>query len=215
MSRIIAVVGESGSGKSTSMRNLNPQTSVILSPITKELPFQGEWSKENKNYFQDLKAPGIATYLTNISEKAKDVKVVVIDDFQYLMATEFMARAYEKGYDKFTEMAKNTYEVIMHAKKLRDDLNIYFLTHSESDGDSRVMKTLGKLLREKITLEGLFTVVLFTSVDNGEYQFQTQTDGMTTAKSPIGMLESIEPNDLVVIDKKIREYYAPKKNKKN
>lgn len=137
---------------------------------------------------------------------------------QYVMAFEFMRRATEKGYDKFTEMAKQVTDIIQKADTLRDDLNVIFMTHSENKGSDLTpmykIKTIGKLLDEKITIEGLFDIVLFTHViekdaENGEYDytFLTNTNGACIAKSPKGMFESLNiPNDLQLVLDKIYEY---------
>ena len=209
MSNIIAIVGESGSGKSTSMRNLDPKTTVVLSPIDKPFPFRSKFSKKEKNYFGNLNAKDMIKLMNNISEKGEAVKTIVIDDFQYLMAVEFMNRSAELGYQKFTDIGKNAYDVIRATGGLRDNLNIYFLSHlelSDNTGKSKI-KTIGKMLDDKITLEGLFTIVLFTKVESGGYSFVTQSDGSTTAKSPMGMFDEEIDNDLALVDKTIREYY--------
>jgi energy-coupling factor transporter ATP-binding protein EcfA2 len=210
MSNIIAIVGESGSGKSTSMRNLDPAKTVILSPISKPLPFKGKkYSKESKNYFENVNALQVRTLMQNISQKAPDVNTIIIDDFQYLMSSEFMARAKEVGYNKFTDIGKNAYDVVVGATQLRDGINVYFLCHEELSENSgrRKIKTIGKMLDEKITLEGLFTIVLFTDVSKGSYTFITQSDGTTTAKSPLDMFPLQVENDLNLINEKIKEYY--------
>jgi hypothetical protein len=209
MSKIIAIVGESGSGKSASMRNLKPESTVIISPIQKDLPFkQTGYSEKAKNLFHNLRGGHVLAYLQSISEKAPHVNVVVIDDFQYIMGTAFMDRAKEKGYEKFTEIGKTAYDLIVGAQNLRDDLNVYFLAHEDqADNGRRKIKTIGRMLDDKITLEGLFTTVLFTKIENGGYSFVTQSDGMTTAKSPMGMFELEIDNDLAQVDNIIRKYY--------
>lgn len=210
MSRIIAIVGESGTGKSTSMRNLDPKQTVILSPIKKTLPFKGKYSLKNKNMFDGLDSTQLCQYMQNISQKNKAVNTIVIDDFQYVMGVEFIERAEETGYNKFTQIAQHAYDVIATAMVLRDDLNIYFLTHEErlEGSGKRKIKTIGKMLDEKITLEGLFTIVLFSGTDGEEYYLETQSDGFTTAKSPMGMFETQRiDNDLAEINKVLTKYY--------
>ena len=117
-------------------------------------------------------------YLDRISLNAPHIKTIIIDDSQYLMGHEFMSRALEKGFDKFTEIGKKYYDLIMFCKGLRSDLNIYFLSHvDESDSGNTKMKTIGRMLDDKICLEGLFTITLETYVDNGNYYFLTQNSG--------------------------------------
>ena len=137
---------------------------------------------------------------------------LVIDDGQYIMATEFMSNAMVKGYDKFTLMAKNIWDVLSLATKLRGGLKVFFLTHEEeTNTGERKMKTLGKLLDEKITPEGLSAIVLYGDVVNDEqkrtYYFSTQSDGYTNAKSPFDMFPQKIPNDLQLISQRIDEYY--------
>jgi len=138
--------------------------------------------------------------------------------FQYIMSTEFMNRANEQGWQKFTDIAKHVWDIITTAKSLREDLKVFILSHdeiiTENFAPKRKIKTIGKLLDDKVTLEGLFTVVLFTNVSKDKeknelaYTFITQNDGTTTAKSPRGMFETLNiPNDLAAIVKKINDYY--------
>lgn len=121
-----------------------------------------------------------------------------------------MKRAMERGFDKFTEMAQHYYDIIKYAQSLREDLNIIFLSHSErkDDGSTKV-KTIGKLLDEKVTIEGLFTVVLNTKIEDGNYYFETQNNGFNTRKSPKGMFKEYKiPNDLKLVVDKVNEYYG-------
>ena len=144
------------------------------------------------------------------------IKYVIIDDFQYFMAFEAMDRAKEKGYEKFTEMAQHAYSVMKNAMNLRDDLYIIVSTHSENMGDKinpyYKIKTLGKMLDSVITLEGLFTYVFFTVIDKDEenkpcYKFKTNSDGTCTAKSPMGLFDTLLiDNDLDMVIKRIKEY---------
>lgn len=142
--------------------------------------------------------------LKNTSKKA-----IVVDDAQYIMANEFMRRATERGYDKFTEIAFHMWDIVESVKDLPADTVVYFLSHidRDSEGNEKV-KTIGKLLDEKITLEGMFTIVLKTNVSDGQYTFLTQNSGKDTVKSPIGLFGSYAiENDLKYVDEKIRNYY--------
>lgn len=224
MSEIIAIVGQTGTGKSTSVESLNPKETVIIGIINKPLPFKG-WKKnyttgirEGGNFIISHDADTIVKVLKFISESRPDVKQIIIDDFQYLMSTEFMNRSNEQGWQKFTDIAKHVWDVINTAKSLRDDLKVFFLTHDEfileNYEPKRKIKTIGKLLDDKVTLEGLFTIVLFTDVSKNkdskllDYRFITQNDGTTTCKSPKGMFEELTiPNDLSFVLSKIDEYY--------
>jgi len=204
MATKILIIGNSGTGKSTSMRNLPPDKTKIIRVVKKRLPFKetGMAIADSSDYFT------IQNILQNSTEP-----IIVIDDVQYLLATEFMSRATEKGYDKFTLLAQNFWKLLIAIDALPDHKTVYLLSHLENDGEREKFKTIGKLLDEKITIEGLFTIVLKTEVKNGapeseKYFFATQNNGKDTVKSPIGLFaEGSIPNDLAVIDKRIRDFY--------
>jgi hypothetical protein len=197
----VLIIGESGSGKSASLRNFEPKEIGIINVAGKPLPFKSDLKKVTVNT-DDYKR--IDTAL-----KGAKSKTIVIDDCQYLLANEFMRRGSERGYDKFTEIATNLWNLIRSINDLPDDVIVYFLGHTEVGSDGRTrFKTIGKLLDEKITVEGMFTVVLITTAADGKYGFRTQTNGADVAKSPMGMFETVEiDNDLKYVDQKIREYY--------
>ena len=226
MAEMIAIVGESGTGKSTSIRNLNPAETFIISTTGKRPGIKGALKKYPNftktdsgytgNFVTTANVDKIDTILKYINTKRPDVKVVVIDDFQYVMAFEAMDRAGDKGYDKFTQMAQHAYQVLKSAMNLRDDLYVVVSTHSENTGD-RInpyykMKTLGKMLDNTITLEGLFTYVFFTAIQrdddgNPSYKFMTNSDGTTTGKSPMGLFNDLYiDNDLKLVIDRIEEY---------
>lgn len=209
---LIMVIGKSGRGKSTSLRNLDPAHTLIISVIGKPLPFpNGIDYVEGENLVIQSNPDSIRRVM-NEANKDPEVHSIVIDDAQYIMATEFMDKAMVKGYDKFTLMARNIWEILVLSTKLRPGLKIYFLTHEEeTNTGERKMKTLGRLLDDKITPEGLSTIVLYADVigerDNRKYIFTTQSDGYTNAKSPFGMFPPQIPNDLDVVSRRIDEYY--------
>ncbi len=196
----VMILGQSGSGKSTSMRNFKKGELGIVNVMRKPLPFRTEIKPFNSdNYMQ----------IEEVLKKATS-KSVVIDDCQYLMANEFMRTAKQTGYQKFTDIALNFWALISTViDELPDDVIVYFMGHTEADANGNIkLKTIGKMLDEKITIEGMFTIVLRTQVADGKYTFRTQTDGMDTVKSPMGLFETIEiENDLKFVDDKIREYY--------
>ena len=225
---MIAIVGESGSGKTTSIRNLSPEETFIISTTGKRPGIKGakkkypdfKINKETKemssNFYTSSNIESIKQMMKIVNVKMPNVKVLVIDDFQYLQAFEAMARVDEKGYGKFTDMAKHAYEALKTGMDMRDDLFIVVSTHSENTGDNLnpyyKIKTQGKMLDSVITLEGLFTYVLFTKVvkddsDAVQYKFLTNSDGTCTAKSPMGLFEDLLiDNDLDYVIKKIKEY---------
>ena len=196
------ILGESGTGKSASLRNFQPGEVAIINGAGKPLPFRTRLKTYISDDYNQVTA-AIRGYV------GKGAKSIVIDDSQYLMADEFMRRAKENGFQKFTDIGKNYFDLISLVKTLPDDRIVYFLSHLTTDDQGRERcKTIGKLLDEKITVEGLFTIVLKTQVKDGHYYFSTQNNGMDTVKSPIGMFEdSLTENDLKTIDLTIREYY--------
>tara|TARA_R110000751_G_scaffold73636_1_gene148884 strand:- start:134 stop:781 length:648 start_codon:yes stop_codon:yes gene_type:complete len=214
MATPIMIVGESGTGKSTSMRNLSPESTAIIQVINKRLPFKNNFQRRTADNPQ-----GTLMVSDNAAMISKAVigfakygfENIIIDDFQYLMANEFMKRSEEKGFQKFNDIAKNAWSVIRAAQSVPENACIYFITHSQvDDAGITKAKTVGKLLDDKITLEGLFTMVLGSYRDNdGNYRFHTQNNGSNTVKSPMGMFdsESID-NDLQQITLKINEYYG-------
>lgn len=202
MGKKVLILGASGTGKSASMRNFSKDEILIINVAGKDMPFKepkGGFEKLNTDQYRDIKRA-----MTNTKKK-----VIVIDDCQYLMANEFMRRATEKGYDKFTEIAQNFWDLQQAISKLPEDVVVYEISHTERDQDgNEKMKTIGKMLDEKITVEGMFSIVLKTVVNDGNYYFQTQNSGKDTCKSPIGLFNSmLIENDLKKVDNAIRDYY--------
>lgn len=224
MSNLIAVVGNSGSGKSTSIRTLNPSETFIINVASKPLPFKGWkskyniWNKDNPtgNFINTSDIDQISKILPYINNKRPEIKNVILEDSQYLMAFEAMDRAKEKGFEKFTDIGQKFYSILKAGILMRDDLNVIVLCHSENVGDGLnpiyKIKTIGKMLDNIITVEGLFTYVLFTSIQIDEnnqpsYHFITQSDGTNTAKTPLGCFDTLLiPNDLQFVIDKINEF---------
>lgn len=225
MAELVAIVGQSGTGKSTSVRSLDPKSTVIINVIGKALPFRGwigSYNPEKKiseggNYFEGDRTGDIIKILQYINEKRPEVTTIVIDDCQFTMSYEFFRRAKEKGYEKYTDIGVNMFQLLDAAKKLRKDLKVYTLFHEETVAEGfnkkRKIKTIGTMVDNYLTIEGLCTVILFTQVEyddkekRGEYSFITQTDGSTTAKSPDGMFKDNKiPNDLSIVNEAIDNY---------
>ena len=228
----LCIYGESGTGKSTSLRNMNPEETFIISTTGKPLPFRA-WRKKYKNlvierdeknkiksvsgnYYISSNWEQIINILKIINKLMPHIKVVVLDDMQYILSYEFVDRATEVGYTKFSELAQHLMEILRYAETMREDCTMCFLTHSENVGTEidpkYVIKTVGKLLAEKVTLEGLFTYIFCTKVEEGddgkmEYKLVTNNDGKCLAKTPMDMFEELEiDNDLAKILEVIKEY---------
>ena len=224
----LCIYGESGTGKSTSLRNMNPETTFIISTTGKPLPFRAWKSKYKKftfnketkeasgNYYVQSNWEQIIKILKIINKLMPHIKTVVLDDMQYILSYEFVDRATEVGYTKFSEIAQHLMEILRYAEQMREDCTMCFLTHSENVGTEidpkYVIKTVGKLLAEKVTLEGLFTYIFCTKVEEGDdgkmqYKLITNNDGKCLAKTPMDMFEDMEiDNDLNEILKVIDNY---------
>lgn len=195
----VLVLGDSGSGKSTSMRNFSEDEVGIFNVASKPLPFRKNMKKVDgatyQKIFKGLSAPKLKTY--------------VIDDSQYLMAFEMFSKAKETGYGKFTDMALNFYNLVQFViQQTPPDVIVFFLHHVQKSDYGIKAKTVGKMLDDQLTLEGLFSIVLMAKCDSGRYYFQTHNGGYDTVKSPMGMFESDEiDNDLKLVDQTIREYW--------
>lgn len=210
MSYATLIIGESGTGKTCSLRNLDPGKTLLIQPTRKPLPFRNTEWKERLS----AKSGG-NIFVTSDSNKIiramfkSTAEIIIVDDWQYILANQFMARRTEKSYDKFSDIGGAGFDIAKAASELAPHKRVYILAHSNTDefGKTRI-KTLGKLLDDKIVIEGMFTTVLRTHVENNEYFFSTHNNGHDTVKSPLGMFSSdLIPNDLAEVDKTICNYY--------
>jgi hypothetical protein len=215
MSIATLIIGESGTGKSTSMRNLKPEETLLIQAVKKPLPFR------SKDWKPAVKGEGGSVFVTDESAKIAaamertEKPIIVVDDFQYVLANEFMRRVTDNetgnsAFAKYNEIARHAWDVLMKAAGLPDHKRVYILSHTSTDDFGKTkIKTIGKLLDEKIVLEGLVTIVLRTMKVNDKYVFSTQNNGSDTVKSPIGLFDSdhIE-NDLQAVDNAICDYYG-------
>ena len=206
MAQKILIMGESGTGKSTSLRNLDPEITAVVNPVGKPLPFKssnGKFTMLNN----ETKYGNITAWLKGQAKAGK--KILIVDDFQYLLSIPYMNRIHEGGWDKWNDFGDDYFKLIDVCADLPADVRVYYLSHCETlDNGITTIKLIGKLLREKITIEGLFTIVLRTSVIDQKYFFLTQNSGKDTVKSPMGMFsEYAVENDLAYIDDKVCNYY--------
>lgn len=211
MSYACLILGESGTGKTCSLRNLDPKNTLLIQPVRKPLPFRSTGWKEikQKGDGNNILVCSNPQAIINCMH-ASPFDVIVVDDWQYILASMYMAARNVKGFDKFTEIGGAGFDIAKAASELGENKRVYVLAHTTSDefGNTRI-KTLGKLLDDKIVVEGMFTTVLRTHVENGRYLFSTQNSGSDTVKSPMGMFSKqyIE-NDLAAIDRVICDYYG-------
>ena len=196
----VLILGESGSGKSASLRNFEPADVSIFNVAAKPLPFKKKLPVKSTSDY------GIIQQGIQASQK----KSFVIDDSQYLLCFESFAKAKEIGYGKYTDMALHFYNLVQFViRQTPPDVIVYFLHHTEADSSTGKVKakTMGKMLDNQLTLEGLFSIVLMCYTDGKKHVFVTQSDGFTTAKSPMEMFPAEIDNDLKAVDQAIRSYY--------
>ena len=220
-SKLIGIVGATGTGKSTSIKHLNPKETYIINVAKKELPFKGSeklYNAEAKNYKEVDDANEITRLLRTISDKAPHIKNIIIEDSNYIMGFAIVSKATEVGFTKFSIMARDMVELFREARKLRDDLKVFYFTHPETieDGGEIIgykIKTAGKLIDNQIVLEGLLTVCLYTHVEENKdgsstYSLLTNRYRKYPAKSPDGMFADIKiPNNLQTVVDTIDNYY--------
>lgn len=200
----VLIIGKSGSGKSASMMNLDPAKTALISVLGKPLPFKGKF---------DQVVTDDAAKIVGIVKAAKR-NIVVIDDVGYTMTNMFMRDHAAGGggnavFSLYNNIGDKFWNMIEAVRKIPEDKRVYFIMHEEQNDFGNVRpKTIGKMIDEKVCLEGMFTIVLRCIVSNGKHVFRTQSDGMDVAKTPIGMFDDLEiPNDLAMVDKAICEYY--------
>jgi len=213
MATVTFILGVSGTGKSTAMRNLAPAETLLIQALRKSLPFKGKplgWDYlSSENPKGNMLVSDKADYIISAMQRTRR-KIIVLDDFQYIMGNEFMRRNDEKGYDKFNDIGRHAWDILNAATELPRDVRVYIMSHTEeTDAGKSKMKTIGKMLDDKICLEGMVSIVLQTEVIDREHLFVTQNNGRTTVKSPMGLFDAdMIPNDLAAVDAAIADYYS-------
>lgn len=211
MSIAILILGQSGTGKTASLRNLDPSHTLLIQSIRKPLPFRSAW-KPISDHGNVIVSDNSALICNAMRKTSREV--IVIDDFQYTMSNEFMRRVTDNetgnsAFQKYNEIAKSAWDILNCAASLADNKRVYILSHTQVDDAGNVkIKTIGKLLDEKITIEGMVSIVLRTAIINDNFMFATKNSGHDTVKTPIGLFaDEFIDNDLAVIDTEIYKYY--------
>ena len=210
MSTATLIIGDSGAGKSTSMQHMNPDEVLLIQAIKKPLPFRSNgWkpvTRENPTgaiFVTD----NVDTIIKAMQRTTK--KIIVVDDWNLTMTNEYMRRSTETGFQKFSDIGRGAWNLMMAASALPDDVRVYMLGHTEQNDQGHTKaKTIGKMIDQTCPIESMFTIVLRAAIFNSQHLFYTQSNGQDTCNSPIGLFaEQAIPNDLASIDAAICEYY--------
>ena len=204
----VLIIGKSGSGKSASLRNFDPNRVALINVLGKPLPFKGKFNQFVTDDYTKIK-----NAVSSVASK-KERDVVVIDDAGYLITNMFMRGHSSAGsgngvFTLYNAIGDHFWGLVEHVRNMPSDIRVYFIMHEDVNDFGQVKpKTIGKLIDEKVCLEGMFTICLRCMISDGKHVFRTQSDGSDVAKSPIGMFEELEiDNDMSVVDQKICEYY--------
>lgn len=203
----ILIIGKSGSGKSASMRNLDPKRVALINVLGKPLPFRGKFTQIVTDDYSK-----VATSITSAAKNGRDI--IIVDDAGYLITNMFMRGHSNAGagngvFSLYNSIGDHFWNLIDLIRAEPSDARVYLVMHEEMNDFGQVKpKTIGKLIDEKVCLEGMFTICLRCMISDGKHIFRTQSDGMDVTKSPMGMFEELEiDNDLNMVDQKICEYY--------
>lgn len=210
MSTGVLIIGSSGMGKSSSMRNLDPSETLLIQPVKKMLPFPGsdKWTVFDPATRQgNVVVTDDTSLISSLIKKTKK-KIIIVDDYQFVLMNEFMRRSKERGFDKFTEIAHHSWQLLLDLHESDESKTVYIMWHPDYMDDGRmVCKTAGKLLQEKIEPPSMVSICFIAVKNDGKHVFQTQSNGQDPAKTPMGMFDDMYiDNDLKMIDDRIREY---------
>lgn len=203
----ILIIGKSGSGKSASLRNLDPNRVALVNVLGKPLPFRGKFAQVVTDDYNK-----VAACISSAPKKGRDI--IIVDDAGYLITNMFMRGHSNAGagngvFTLYNSIGDRFWNLIEAIRAEPSNARVYLIMHEDMNDFGQVKpKTIGKLIDEKVCLEGMFTICLRCMISDGKHVFRTQSDGMDVAKSPIGMFEELEiDNDLNYVDQKITEYY--------
>lgn len=200
----VLIIGKSGTGKTSSLRNFDSKDLGIINVLGKPLPFKNDFKTIVTDDYTKIKQALLSS----------KVKTLIIDDAGYLITNQFM-RGHSGGkggaiFDLYNQMGDNFWDLIRFIQiQLPEDKIVYLTMHEDKNevGDIKP-KTIGKMLDDKVCIEGMFTIVLRSLKNEGKYVFRTQSDGLDVSKSPIGLFENeFVENDLKLITEKIKKYY--------
>lgn len=217
MAKVICIMGDSGSGKTTSLRNLDPDTTFYIDADKKGLSWKGwrsQYNGDKKNYLvTDFPSVAMTAFKKiDKEEQYRHIKVCVLDTINGLMVADEMRRCKEKGYDKWQDLAQCIYDLVDYALVMRNDLTVIFVAHTQTDHDENGfmftrIKTSGRKL-DKITLESKFSTVLLAKTVDGRHVFETQAN-LSTAKTPYGAFDESEKeidNDVAEVIKRLEDF---------
>ena len=211
MSIAVLVLGPSGSGKSYSLRNLDPEQTIVVQPIKKPLPFKSlGWKLRTKEDPTGSRYHSDDAVNIEKAMRRTDRDIIIVDDYQAVLTNQLMRRSTETGFQKFADIGRGAWDIFTAAGDLADHKRVYIMAHTHTDEAGQVrMRTVGKMVDEKIVPEGYFTIVLRAELINDQHVFATQTNGQDCAKSPPGMFDGHHiPNDIAEIDRLICEFYS-------
>lgn len=211
MSIAVLILGPSGSGKSTSLQNLDPAKVQLIQPIKKPLPFKSaEWKLRTKEHLSGTIVRSDDSATIERAMRGTTREIIVVDDFQAVLTNELMRRSTENGFQKFSDIGRGAWNTFIAAGDLEEHKRVYIMAHTNTDEFGNIrMRTVGKMVDEKVVPEGYFTIVLRAEIINDKHVFATKTNGHDCSKSPIGMFDSFHiPNDIAAVDAAICEYYG-------
>lgn len=220
MAERILILGRSNSGKTTSLRNLDPEKTLVIQAVKKRLPFPHKdwklWDKASAtgSIFITSDIDAMKVVLSKMSEVGKEV--VVIDDANYALMNRVLDDRDITGFAKWTELGANFQSLLSHIDSLNENMRVYIMAHTEVEDGFTVFKAPGKLIKEKLGVEGMSTIVLGATRSSDSAHFTTNGSTLDPYKSPMGMFKDKEvPNDLAIVDKIICDFYSIPTKMKN